>query len=99
MGDGSDPASETKRSKLSQKRFSYMHLLWERRPDLNNPPTPVGGILILHYVSLCRQDLNNPPTPVGGILILHYVSLCRQDLNNPPTPVGGILILSSSFSL
>ena len=25
--------------------LSYMHLLWERRPDLNNPPTPVGGIL------------------------------------------------------
>jgi hypothetical protein len=45
LGDGSDPTSETKRSKRSQKRFSYMHLLWERRPDLNNPPTPVGGIL------------------------------------------------------
>jgi len=24
--------------------FSYMHLLRERRPDLNNPPTAVGGI-------------------------------------------------------
>jgi len=38
-----------------------------RRPDLNNPPTSVGGIQELGSVLECRLDLNNPPTPVGWI--------------------------------
>ena len=42
-------------------------LFW--RPDLNNPPTSVGGIPELGVIA-SRLDLNNPPTPVtpvGGI--------------------------------
>ena len=38
-----------------------------QRPDLNNPPTPVGGIQELDLPLFCRPDLNNPPTSVGGI--------------------------------
>ena len=50
-----------------------------RRPDLNHPPTAVGGIAGFshnlfrwwdsrtRFVLACRLDLNNPPTPVGGI--------------------------------
>ncbi len=39
-------------------------LFW--RPDLNNPPTSVGGIPELGVIA-SRLDLNHPPTPVGGI--------------------------------
>jgi hypothetical protein len=36
------------------------------RPDLNNPPTSVGGIQD-SLAAVCRPDLKNPPTPLGGI--------------------------------
>jgi hypothetical protein len=34
--------------------------------DLNNPPTPVGGIQAILGI-ICWLDLNYPPTAVGGI--------------------------------
>jgi hypothetical protein len=39
------------------------------RQDLNNPPTPVGGISEVP-ATMCRLDLNQPPTAVGGIRLL-----------------------------
>jgi hypothetical protein len=62
-----------------------------RRPDLNNPPTSVGGIKETWFVLACRLDLNHPPTSVGGILGGSVFALGRLDLNHPPTSVGGIL--------
>ena len=59
--------------------------------DLNNPPTPVGGIPEGVVPALGRLDLNNPPTPVGGILGFKSLVCCRLDLNTLPTPVGGTL--------
>jgi hypothetical protein len=63
-----------------------------RRPDLNDPPTAVGGIQRgRRAASLCRPDLNDPPTAVGGIQRgRRAASLCRPHLNDPPTAVGGI---------
>src|SRR6185436_21109584 len=38
------------------------------RPDLNNPPTAVGGIPDgSRSCTFCRPDLKYPPTAVGGI--------------------------------
>jgi len=38
------------------------------RLDLNDPPTPVGGIQTSGRVAVpCRLGLNHPPTAVGGI--------------------------------
>ncbi len=37
------------------------------RLDLNDPPTPVGGIQSGRGAFVCRLLLNDPPTPVGGI--------------------------------
>jgi len=35
--------------------------------DLNDPPTPVGGIDSQSEWRFYRKDLNDPPTAVGGI--------------------------------
>jgi hypothetical protein len=58
--DCSDPAYEP--SIYAKVLFNV-----EKRLDLNNPPTAVGGILWTSPVHLRRLDLNHPPTPVGGI--------------------------------
>jgi hypothetical protein len=62
------------------------------RLDLNDPPTPVGGIRgSRREAFVCRLDLNDPPTPVGGIRgSRREAFVCRLDLNDPPTSVGGI---------
>ena len=49
----------------------------QNRRHLNNPPTSVGGIQLLHNLFLSRRDLNDPPTAVGGIYFL-----CKVDLEN-----------------
>src|SRR5437762_11655931 len=45
--DCSDPASEPKCRNVFESDFSSMRLLCGRRLDLNDPPTSVGGILVL----------------------------------------------------
>ena len=48
------------------------------RQDLNNPPTPVGGISSIYNALACRLDLNYPPTAVGGIHVFSVLRVIRR---------------------
>jgi len=68
------------------------------RPDLNHPPTSVGGIPKALQAISVGWNSNFHPTSVGGIWISDpaYISIspensfCRLELKLPPTSVGGI---------
>ena len=55
----SDPASETKEAEIIQKPFVGHHAVFStKRLDLNNPPTPVGGICrSLLEAKFCRLEI------------------------------------------
>ena len=65
------------------------------RPDLNNPPTAVGGIQEHGHRYWRRSDLNDPPTAVGGI------SKSNTFLTHPhePTLMAALLLAVELFDL
>jgi hypothetical protein len=73
------------------KAISATCTFCERRPDLNNPPTSVGGIFV-DYASppLYTGSEQSPNSRWGDLRAFVRRSCCREDLNNPPTAVGGI---------
>ncbi len=59
------------------------------RLDLNDPPTPVGGIQRSGRVAfVCRLDLNDPPTAVGGIPIVFHAASDEARMFEILTPIS-----------
>ena len=60
------PVRSNRRAHETELALEFTRSLF-RRPDLNNPPTSVGGIQESRFVLACRWNLNHPPTSVSGI--------------------------------